>query len=320
LVFLPLTFLPYPTAFAVWSLVNLGMLLAIAVALRRSLSSLQKLSVWELFLLCLAFFPVFATFHQGQDAILLLLLLVMSFRALNRKADFLAGCWLGLGMFKYHLILPLALVVAVWKGRKFLLAFLGMSCTLAVISLAILGWNVSEYPIYAMQVVSNPGMGGVPFRQLPNLMGLLAGWPVLERSGWPIKAVVLVASAVLLIAVAGLRARLKTISNSGLFVACGVISAVLVGFSTNTYDLSLLILSLALVADYYVRLPAGERRDKLGLILPVVPLLISPLWFYLWMRWERINLIAFFLVWWLIALRSEILDSGEAGRTSQASC
>jgi hypothetical protein len=44
-----------------------------------------------------------------------------------------------------------------------------------------------------------------------------------------------------------------------------------------------------------------------GLLLPIVPLLISPFWFLLGMYWQNFNLIAIFLLWWLIALRTELL-------------
>ena len=52
---------------------------------------------------------------------------------------------------------------------------------------------------------------------------------------------------------------------------------------------------------------ATRRR----LILPVVPLLVSPLWFLLWRQWERMNLMAIFLLWWLYAIGRETLRIAE---------
>lgn len=101
-----------------------------------------------------------------------------------------------------------------------------------------------------------------------------------------------------------------------LSLACALIAAVLVAYNTGSYDLCLLILPLALVADYCLRrLPElAEARRKI--LLPAVPLLLSPLWFLLWRRWERINLMAIFLLGWLYAIRREILRLSEnaAGR------
>ena len=65
---------------------------------------------------------------------------------------------------------------------------------------------------------------------------------------------------------------------------------------------SLLVLPLAVVAD---RVLANAPRVS-GLFWPAIPLFATPLWFFLWMRWERINLMALFLLWWLFALVAEI--------------
>ncbi len=57
LVFLPLTFLPYGWAFSLWNLLSMGMLLEVALLLRRTLTSLREVPVWEWLLAFLAFFP-----------------------------------------------------------------------------------------------------------------------------------------------------------------------------------------------------------------------------------------------------------------------
>jgi hypothetical protein len=127
---------------------------------------------------------------------------------------------------------------------------------------------------------------------------------------------VVAVSAGLLFAVA----RLKTLANDPrlfkLSFACAVTAAVLIGYNTNIHDLSLLILPLALIADHCVPLLPWSS-EKARIVVPIVPLLISPLWFFLWMRWERTNLMAFFLLWWLYAIGREILrmreDAGGSG-------
>lgn len=301
--FVPLTILPYPVAFVVWDLVNLGMLVGVAAILRSSLGLLRRIPLWALILGFLAFFPVFATFHQGQDSILLLLLLAVAFRAMNRGSDFAAGCWLGFGMFKYHLILALILILILWRGKKLALGFIAIVSFLFTISLALVGWHgLLQYPGYAWRIVSVPAFGGIPLRQLPNLLGLLGGWPSLGSAEWIVRLVALMAALALLIAVAGLRKFTEDRNLFNLCFACAVMASVLAGYSTNTYDLSLLIVPVVLVADY-----VAEMSPKSSLLVPVIPLLISPIWFFLWLRWERINVMAFFLVWWLFAIRGEIV-------------
>lgn len=301
--FVPLTFLPYSVAFVVWDLLNLGMVVKVGLILRSSTGLLRKIPLWILILAFLAFFPVFATLHQGQDSILLLLLLALAFRALNRGSDFAAGCWLGFGMFKYHLILALILILILWRGRKLALGFIAIVSFLFTISLALVGWHgLLQYPGYAWRIVSVPAFGGIPLRQLPNLLGLLGGWPSLGNAEWIIRLFALIAALALLIAVAVLRKFTQDGNLFNLCFACAVMASVLAGYSTNTYDLSLLIVPVVLVADY-----VAEKSSKSTLLVPVIPLLISPLWFFLWLRWERINVMAFFLVLWLFTIRGEIV-------------
>jgi len=305
LVFLPLTFLPYPIAFVAWNGINLCLLLLVAWVLRNWLSSLRQMRLWQLVVLSLAFFPIFANFHQGQDAILLLLLVVCGVRALAREVDFTAGCWFGIAVFKYHLILPLVLLLVIWKGWRVLGGFAVSASSAVLISVGIVGWHGAlQYPVYAWRIVSQPAFGGIPVRQLPNLLGLIGGWPLLERIGWPVQLAVLACTLLLLATMARVKRAAGDPRLLKLCCACAVITAVLSGYSTNSYDLSLLILPLALLTDYCANKNPAAWRNLIG---PAIPLLISPLWFFLWMGWERLNLMAVFLVWWLLAIRGEIL-------------
>lgn len=317
LLFLPLTYLPYSVAFTLWNAINLGLLFVVAALLRDSVSVLRTIALWKLVLIALAFFPVFANFHQGQDAILLLLLVVLGFRALERGEDFTAGLWLGLAVFKYHLMVPLFLILALWKGWRLVAGFAAMAAAVAALSIAIVGWRGGlEYPAYAWRVVSGPMFGGIPYRQLPNVAGLVVGWPFTEEVGWPVQMVVIAATLALLIVVVRVPGATNDRRMFRLCVSCAVMAALLAGFSTNTYDLSLLVLPLVLVADHCFSERNENAPVRSAVLIPAIALLISPLWFLLWMRWARINVMAVFLLWWIFAIRSEILrlkvEKGEA--------
>jgi Glycosyltransferase family 87 len=305
-IFVPFTCLSYPAAFVSWSALNLLLLCAVVFLLKPSLLFLSPVSWWKVFLASLAFFPVFANFQQGQDAILLLFVLSLSYRALEKNAVFLAGCWLALGDFRYHLILPLFFILAIWKGRRFILGFLTVSTLLAGLSLGIVGWRGAlEYPAFAWNIISHPEWGGVSPRLLPNLMGLLAGWPGLSPVQFHMLLVVVLCSTLLLLAVVFACNVARSRCRFDLCFSLAVIAALLVGFGTNTYDLSLLVLPVLLLANYVQNLEA-KQSTVLHLLLPIVPLLISPIWFLLWLKWERLNVIAVFLIWWLFAIRHEL--------------
>lgn len=303
LVFLPLTFLPYRDAFILWNLLNVGLLFGVALLLRQSLRHLRDIPAWEWVLAFLAFFPVFANFLQGQDAVLLLLLFVLGFCALDQDADFVAGCCFGLGVFKYHFAVPLVVILVLWRGRRLALGFAGVASAAVLASLGIVGWHGAlQYPAFTWQMVSVPGHGQTAFGLMPNLLGLVTGWPGLENVGWPLRLMVLAASASLLVAVARMRDLARDRRFFNLSFACAVTTAVLVSYNANVHDLSLLVLPLALFADDCAALLPNWRSANMAVIIPAVPLLLSPLWILLWMRWGRINVLAIFLLWWIYAI------------------
>lgn len=312
LLFLPLTFLPYTDAYLVWNALNCGMLFWVCILLRRSLVSLQKIPLADCWLACLAFFPILGNFHQGQDAILLLLVSVIAFRALDRGAEFSSGCWLGVGLFKFQFMLPIALILVLWRGRKLAAGFTMVASAAVAVSIALVGWSAAlHYPIYAWEIVSTVRSGGLPYRLMPNLTGLINGWPILESVGWPLRFVAFTASTALLVIIAVMRRPARQAQAFNLCLACVVIASVTVSYNTNSYDLSLLVLSIALVLDHCLR--ASPQRQKIAaLFLPASPLLFSPLWFFLWQRWERTNLMAIPLLWWCSSIWREARRAGAA--------
>ena len=307
LLFIPLTYLPYPAAFALWDVLNIGILAGVIFLLRHSFWTLLQIPRTDCVLGLAAFFPVFANFHQGQDAILLLLLTVLGFGALRREKDFEAGFWLGLGIFKYHFMLPLMVILVFWRGRKLAVGFLATAVALAGVSVEMVGWRAAmHYPAYAWNVVSNPVFGGIPPRLLPNLWGLFAGWNVVRSPGWTIRMAAALASIFVLVWVASMRMQARTRERFPLCFACAVIAALLVAYSTNSYDLSLLVLPLAIVGDYGLTELSEIPSRRWALILPVLPVLLSPLWFWLWLGAQRTNVMAIFLVGWMYAIWSEV--------------
>jgi hypothetical protein len=319
LLFTPLTMVGYDSAFLIWTLLNLLILIAVCWFCRDMLPVLKQLRLWESALLCLAFFPVLANFHQGQDAIFLVLMVTLALRSIDRDAPVAAGFWLGTGIFKYHLVLPLFFILAVWKGRKLVWGFLLSSFAALLISLWIVGWQgVSQYPYVAWSVVSEPSLGGLPFRRLPNLAGLIGGLPLSSKWVWVQRTVILLSSAALILTVTRFQRFSAGRKSRRLCIASAVITAVLVAYSTNTYDLCLLIPALAIIAEYVIaESPRPMTLKNLGFVVPIFFLCLSPLWFFLWMRWERINLMAIFLLGLILAIRNALSRLGENKRVSQ---
>ena len=302
LIFLPLCYLPYPQAFALWDLLNLGALFGVGLLLRKSVSALGQIPPWEIVVGCLAFFPLFICFLQGQDSVLLLLLCGLGFNALKKRADLLAGCWFALGMFKFQFVIPIVLLIGIWKWRRAAIGFVGVSVLLVLISVGVAGWgSLLRYPEFTLQIANAPGLGGVAAEFAPNLRGLALGWPLhLPRT---VGSVVALVSSILLFVFAAWRGRSRIPQeNLELRFSLAVIVSVLIAWQTNMHDLSLLVLPAVLIADYCLRAPkqGGEKFvRRFGSLLPIFPLLISPLWLVLWIAEGVVNLMAIPLLWWV---------------------
>jgi len=304
LICLPLSYLSYSNAFLAWDAASVLVLLGVAIILRRSVDVLRAIPEWLLVLASLAFFPIFMCLLQGQDSILLLLMCTLAFRAMKRNTDVLAGCWLALGSFKFQFTLPILLLFLIWNRRRPAFGFAGVALVLALVSAGVAGMNsLVEYPGFALRVVDQQLLGGVPLSLLPNLHGLAMGWP--KPLSGPLGAALGAISSVALFAFAAIKGRTpEKTDNVELQFSLAVVVSVLIAWQTNIHDLSLLVLALVLLADYCLcRRGLGWRS---ALLLPALPLLVGPLWMLLWLWMAQVNLITIPLLWWVWEIAREL--------------
>lgn len=316
LLFVPFSMFAYPAAFVLWDVLNVVLVIVVAYVLRRSVLAGTGVRTWEVALGFFAFFPMFMNFSQGQDALLLLLFVALAYAAMKRGADFVGGVWLGMGLFRFHLIIPLVLILAYWGRRRIALGFAVAAAALFLVSVAMVGWTaIIGYPAYLWAWSSIPGFGRTPGSLLPSVMGLVTGWPGISRAQWLLRGGVLIASAGLLIVVAGMRRAARDPELFPLSFSCAILFSALVGYNTSAYDLALLVLPILVLG----RSRAGESPHQWlrGATLPVLPLLLSPFWFVIGMYWHKFNLVAVLLLWWLFATRKEVLLQFDALRQAQ---
>jgi len=311
LIFVPLAHFPYRQAFVLWDLANLAMLFGVCWLLRERLSRL--ISPWASVLGALAFFPVFACLLQGQDSILQLLLCALAWRALDKQADVLAGCWLGFASFKFQFTIPIVLLVVIWKRRRVLVGFIAVAGVLALISLVLVGWQGAlRYPEFALRIADTPSLGGSPPDFVPNLRGLVMGCPL--RVSGSLATVLANAGSLMLFIFAALKGRLLAglqtsalqPQSTDLQVSFAILVSGLVAWNTNVHDWTLLVLSLTLSAAYCLRMPEQHAGRRFALLVPAVPILISPLWFVVWLVSGTVNLMAIPLLWWAWKLGQEL--------------
>jgi len=308
LLFVPLTLLSYPQAYLLWTAVNLGIAVWVPFLLRRHLPDLQPVSAWLLALLPLAFTPIFFALVQGQDSILLLLLYSLAYLALQKGADLRAGCWLALGLFKPHLVIPFVIILFSRGRRKVAWGFSWIAAVLLVVSVAIVGWRkLIHYPGYIWWLEQHTGRGLVLPRDTPNLRGLVEGF----TSGLMPASVALLVIALTSIAIviwAGKGGRPEKNERIRDLVFCqALVATFLVSYHAFAYDLAVMLLPIALLAGRVIKGgPKLSVWDESALLAPVVVLLFGPIYPLLWLRFHFMNLLAIVLMLWMWGLSREI--------------
>src|SRR5216684_6019273 len=196
-VYLAVAWLPLRRAYLLWSLLNVAVLI---VAARRLTKEALVPCNWRVLLAAsVTFVPLLLCLLQGQDSLLLLLLVVLAFTALRRDRAFAAGCWLGLGLFKFQIVLPLVLVLLLTQGKSTRSGlgkgFTLVALTLAGASAAISGWSVfNVYPKFLLSLNAQPFAGVIP-QAMANIRGLTYFLFRSDRSAWAIAAVIILSAA-----------------------------------------------------------------------------------------------------------------------------
>lgn len=291
----PITYLPYSWAYWLWVLINILLLAASIYYLRSWFPTQAGQFPWLLILTPLAFYPIACALLQGQDSILLLALYCMAFAALRRSQDLQAGGYLGLGLFKFHLVLPFAFVLLLHRRWR---ALLGMSIVAALevaISWGMVGGKeLLSYPDFVWHINRQETHGVIAPAGMANLRGLFMGW----NSSLPVRwlEVALLAASIGLVVWASRQWRptefLDTRSwNYGISI-CLVVSY-LAGYHGYYHDMSFLLLPI-LVALEWTLAEWQETSAAFKLVLGLM--FVSPLYLRFASRWSHQNVFAIVLL------------------------
>ena len=298
LLFVPLSYLPYGTAYIAWAALNIAMLWVAAKLLSAPLCLPSNLSAGALFAPALIFFPAFITVFQGQDLLLMLLIASATYALIKRDNDFLAGCSLGLGLFRPELALPMALLLMLVRGRRFATGFLVTAAAVVLISSAVVGWHgLIAYPDYVWHMERVHGYGSIVPAVMPNLRGLIA----LLFHDRTIRLVLTALTSLAVFAISAQQLRLAKIMHSTERIfSLTVLCSLLISFHALVHDLTLLIIPVMFVcaelADPRQSLNARERRI---LFWPVLFFFCTPVLLFLWLGIGTFSLVALALVIWL---------------------
>ena len=130
LFFMPLSLLAYRWAYGTWAAINV---LVLAFCGTRLAHILDR---WAAFALLAGFAPVWATLMHGQDSVWLLFWLLLSSEA---KSERTAGLLLGMTAFRFHLLIPLLVIFALWKAWRVIFGALLAAARLGIVSVWLVG-------------------------------------------------------------------------------------------------------------------------------------------------------------------------------------
>jgi hypothetical protein len=288
LLFIPLAYFKYPPACVLWTGFNVILLLVVAAILSRIRGQERGASTYGLIaLLSFAFFPVAFDLVVGQDSILLLLILAVGLRLLLRGKEFECGAVLALGLFKFHLVIPLLAIFVLRKKGRLVLGFAAVAGVLLAISWMMVGsTGIWAYPRYLWRLNRVPELGMVNVQNMPNIRGLLSS--VLGNSSFPVAAHWFLGGIVVLGIVIASRSWRGEDRNSVVAAFCfSIVITLATSYYANGYDLTLLLVPLVLLGNAFWRGKEISGWPRMLFLGSAAGLLFTPLLWALALRTEQ---------------------------------
>jgi len=294
LLFAALASLSFVKAYIFWGAINV-LLWLFSQYLLWSHTSISRHS-HLCFLLCFLFFPFWFALIIGHTTLLLLFLFTLTFVCLQRGQDFSAGVFLGLGLFKFPVVIPFALICFLRGKWKLMAGFTVTAFLLGVLSVIAVGTaGVRSYVNLLTDIISNPNKPAYismrAWKQMPTFRGFFA--TVLTGRPVPLQIGVLAAVSASLIIFVAWQWRRQDQRPGGnaleLMFAAALTVSVVTSPHLYIYDLTLMLLPMLLVIGSSQW--SGESVQRRILIAIMVILYIPPVYLLL-LRWHAMYLLA----------------------------
>lgn len=309
--FVPFSKLSFRFAYFSYLAFNLALLAIVAWILNPRLESLRTLVPWLPFILAVCFFPIGATLMQGQDSIILLALLVGAEALLHSRRDIASGIVLGLGVFRFQIVLPIALLFLFWRAWKVAIGFATSGMLLALLSLWLTGLAGVKANVRLLLAISSGAdpLYQRPAQAMPNVRGFLYaishGW----LSPSEIRTVSLTISVVIL-AIVGLLPMREWRFRIAIVVAA------LASFHLLVHDLTILALPILLTLEDCARPEQSVDVRRIYCLWTALLTFASPLILFSGINqfyWAAVPISAFLIT--LIYTKRSNSFSGESAPT-----
>ncbi len=276
LVFLPICLWSLPTAYLLWCLLNVVALAYTAIVFQRHV--FKRLEWRALLPLFFLFPPVLLSFLQGQDSLLLLLIMTLAVVELRRDRNFTAGCLLGCGLFKFHIVLTLVVLLVSLRRKGLIRGFALVFAILILISAGISGWAfLTAYSHFLMRLSSLP-LAGIHPAAMANIRGLVSISGIVQNRAACLALIWTVSVSLLWYAWKSFK-RSKSTSTDVTSLAFGnfVLAALLVSYHLSPPDLCIALLPIGLFSQYLAEHTGIPRWVRLSLLSSQGVLFLPPL-------------------------------------------
>lgn len=249
----PFSLLSYRSSYFVFIAFNMLLLMAASLAVRLTFST--TIPWWQPRpgLMLFVFVPLLSAVVLGQDSVLSLFLYCLTWRQLEKGKDASAGIFLALALFKFQIVLPIAALMAIWKGWRFTAGFLLTALGVVIVCIRIVGSAGTTAYLRLLlgagsaidrTLLAQERMGLFPL-SMPNLSGLLyAGGGQFLHSPIAFDMISATSSLVIFVWCARIIRRTEPRVAFSIAILCGL----LVSYHLFIYDLTLALLPVALLA------------------------------------------------------------------------
>jgi hypothetical protein len=291
--FLPLSYLSYARAYVVWVFLNMLLVGMTAAFLRTRIPDLSTIPWWLYYPAVFSFAPIAFGFVLGQDSALVLLLSGLAMVHWLEHKDFRAGCFLGLALIKFQLVLPLIFILCLKRQFRALAGFSVLAALLSGVGVWVAGWEgMAAYPVYLWRLNLSPPAAGMWPCMMPSLRGLVQGWGGMHSSRGLDMLTGVLSLGILIWAA---RQWNTTVARESKLYLTGVsiifLATQLAGYHASGYDLSLLLPSVLRAADTGLQDSELDAKTRWALMLGASALLCAPLYLLLIAK-AQLNLMA----------------------------
>ena len=276
LLFAPFSMLRFRFAYLTFLAFNLALLVGSFYLLRPWTANLRSVFRSLPAMMFVSFLPIGIALLQGQDSVLLSALLVASLALIHSGRPLSAGLIVGLGLFKFQIVLPIALLFLIWRHWRFCVGLAVSALTTGLTSLWIVGAvQAKAYAasLLSMSASSRDSLAAYLIKpeQMANLRGFSSG-----LFGAHPQVVTLVLS-VLVISVVGMVGRKVNPSEA---LALAITTSAVVSYHFLIHDMSILLIPLVVVTNRFIYRGVVMVAATLLFTAPIV-MYFAPEHFYL---------------------------------------